>query len=494
MRNIIFVLFLFNFLWLSGQTNYYISPAGSNTLGDGTIGNPWATWQKGFESAEAGDTVYIRGGVYSPLDVAYQACVVYINPNDGINSVGHDGTRDLPICIFNYPGEKPILDCKNVDYPAGYPTGLGLDRINFWHIKGLTVINVLQPTPVTVHGIIMGYGSNCTFENLTVQNIGGKGILCYNYFQYTDENDSCWYPEQLGIVGDTIRYINCDASYCMDSIGRGGVDYGNYSDGFWMNIQDTMSCVIMDGCRSWMNSDDGFDLPTRGVMKMNNCWAWNNGHLVSGGGNGIRNDPMSNKLDMPWTTKNCLAAFNKNSGFTVGYPGDYERPTYWYNNLSYDNDYGVWIYGQDTTQGRVIRTVRNNVLFGNHTFDALIAIIPQTYSNNFLGNVESLGIEMNIPDHNPQVFATVDDFVSLDSTLLVSPRNSDGSLPNINFGKLVQGSDLIGAGVNVGMSLNPDMGVDWSWLGRGVRRNSFGIKGKLGGTIGKYQGKYGIIN
>ena len=54
------------------------------------------------------------------------------------------------------------------------------------------------------------------------------------------------------------------------------------------------------------------------------------------------------------------------------------------------------------------------------------------------------------------------DFVSLDINLLSAVRNSDGSLPNIDFMKLVSGSDLIDAGIDVGLSFNgsaPDVGA-----------------------------------
>ena len=46
--------------------------------------------------------------------------------------------------------------------------------------------------------------------------------------------------------------------------------------------------------------------------------------------------------------------------------------------------------------------------------------------------------------------------------LLSSSRNEDGSLPNIDFMKLVSGSDLIDKGINVGLPYNgaaPDLGA-----------------------------------
>ena len=46
-----------------GTAVYYISPTGNDSTGDGTIGNPWASWNKiDSITLNPGDTVYIRGG------------------------------------------------------------------------------------------------------------------------------------------------------------------------------------------------------------------------------------------------------------------------------------------------------------------------------------------------------------------------------------------------------------------------------------------------
>ena len=52
------------------------------------------------------------------------------------------------------------------------------------------------------------------------------------------------------------------------------------------------------------------------------------------------------------------------------------------------------------------------------------------------------------------------DFLSLDISQLHRDRKPDGSLPDITFGKLRQGSDLINAGTPVGLPSNgaPDLG------------------------------------
>jgi hypothetical protein len=62
------------------------------------------------------------------------------------------------------------------------------------------------------------------------------------------------------------------------------------------------------------------------------------------------------------------------------------------------------------------------------------------------------------------------DFVVSDSASIVAqltaPRNLDGSYSNATLSafRLVSGSDLIGAGTDVGMSATPDIGIDWNYL------------------------------
>ncbi len=60
------------------------------------------------------------------------------------------------------------------------------------------------------------------------------------------------------------------------------------------------------------------------------------------------------------------------------------------------------------------------------------------------------------------LIANAADFVSLDINLLSSPRNTDGSLPDIDFMKLVAESYLIDKGVDVGLAFSgsaPDLGA-----------------------------------
>ncbi|MEK3916749.1 DNRLRE domain-containing protein [Paenibacillus sp. FSL H7-0331] len=62
---------LLGILWTGGTNvvsaspnDYYVSVSGNDTTGDGSLENPWRTIQKAADVMTAGDTCFIRGGVY----------------------------------------------------------------------------------------------------------------------------------------------------------------------------------------------------------------------------------------------------------------------------------------------------------------------------------------------------------------------------------------------------------------------------------------------
>ncbi|MGH7601716.1 MAG: T9SS type A sorting domain-containing protein [bacterium] len=62
----------------------------------------------------------------------------------------------------------------------------------------------------------------------------------------------------------------------------------------------------------------------------------------------------------------------------------------------------------------------------------------------------------------PPFVVTAEDFLSLDPALAAAPRQADGGLPKIDFMHLSSVSDLIDAGVNLGIPFNgeaPDLGA-----------------------------------
>ncbi|MCD4724552.1 MAG: DUF1565 domain-containing protein, partial [Bacteroidales bacterium] len=108
MKILLVYLFFLISINLSAQTGgvYFVAVDGDDN-NPGTYTQPWATWNKAFATADAGDTVYFRGGVY----YSYEG--IYVYPYEGY---GHSGTVSNPILYEGYPpdiaaGNFPILDC-----------------------------------------------------------------------------------------------------------------------------------------------------------------------------------------------------------------------------------------------------------------------------------------------------------------------------------------------------------------------------------------------
>ncbi len=426
-------------------TTYYVSTTGNNSWNgldsvyvSGTTG-PWASWQKAFQTAVAGDTVYFRGGTYYPT----------VTSGMGM-APSNSGTAANPICFFNYPGETPVLDNSTLDSDAIY-SGYGYNycinyqspgTLGFHKYKGLEIKNVWQQgNPMLCAGINIGGCSNLWFENMSVHDISGGCFVMVNF-------DSIWVK-------------NCDAYNACDTTHP--TMPGNWGMGFSMSNRVSqwgagaaLSYVYYEGCRAWHCSDYGFaGGPVEGYVEWNNCWSWKHGDFhfegMTGEGVGWKQGGLSDEIE--WSNdpcrvmRNCIAAENGNYGFgenNGGYKGYNFRG---YNNTSYHNGYLNRTIDESNPQwgvgfkfeawvadASIVNVFRNNVSFNNrHYYD---------YGD------ENIGVSLRgTKDHNswdvsglPHPDST--DFISLDYTEMLAPRKADGSLPDINFLKLSPTSDL----------------------------------------------------
>ncbi|MGE5081742.1 MAG: DUF1565 domain-containing protein, partial [Acidobacteriota bacterium] len=103
MKYSILFLLLSGAIQVSGQVNFsfYVSTAG-NDSNPGSESAPWRTIQHAADTARAGSTVNVRGGVYEEL-VSIHASG---NASDGF------------ITFRSYPGETAILDAEHFT-PSG---------------------------------------------------------------------------------------------------------------------------------------------------------------------------------------------------------------------------------------------------------------------------------------------------------------------------------------------------------------------------------------
>ena len=443
-----------------GESPYYVATNGDDS-GSGAIDNPWKTWQRGFDIAQAGDTVWHRGGTY------YATSTLTL---DSITGHGHSGTASKWIYFLAYPGEVPILDYSRYVCMQNTIRGMAVNYTTYVYFKGLTICNVWQrKAGITASGIECFGVSNLTFDNVTVHDVGGRGFGFFggygNHRDHAPEEDSTKIPD---VPFDTTRYINCDAYNLCDTLCVStDPEYcatfypGGIADGYKFN--NTLgSYVSFEGCRTWDFADNGFDPNGDANIVINNSWAFHGGwqsfegYVGEGGGIKYGNYNPNNVDSLIRIVTNCISAYN--SG--VGYDENNARETensfneHIYNNISYHNRLGWTNISRPEGVNREL--FRNNLSYQDTE-----------------GSIADFDLERIVHDHNswdasPAVTVTDADFISLDTAQLRLPRKADGSLPDITFGRLSGNSDLIGAGIGVGMSATPDIGIDWAWLDAGA--------------------------
>jgi uncharacterized protein YjdB len=431
---------------------YYVAPSGSNDSYPGTVSQPWATWQKACNTAGAGDTVYFREGAW------YTTSTVYINPSIGL---GHNGTYENPICFYNYPGESPILDCIQFPITSVSTSGFDIYNATYLKFKGLTIRNVRQTTVGQwISGLsYVSDGGTIYFENIISTGHGGTGIWISGY--------------------DTLYLMNCDSYNHCDNYPANGSFPGGRADGYNItsggSASNTFKIAYIRGCRAWYCSDDGFDVSSTKQVEISNCWSWANGRL-EGDATGIKVSYSHILIPDKRKIHNCITAYNVDQ--TNNYGGGIVEvnltsaeygPVYsYYNNSSYRDWMGyVSVLGAfDCNANETSVICRNNIVYdptNTSGFQAAFKACNYNFPtyvkqdhNTWIQTGENYNTEPNDTFNVNQ-----GDFVSLDTAQLRQPRKPDGSLPEITFMKLVASSDMLNAGIDVGLSyvgFAPDLG------------------------------------
>ncbi len=390
-------------------TNYYVSTTGSNSNTGTSVGLPFLTLAYAVSKVVPGDSIYMRGGTY------VTSTTISI-------SGSKSGTSVNMIYLFVYPGDdRPILDYRGMALSSGN-RGINLSA-SYWYIKGIR---------------IRGAGDNGI-------NISGS----YNILEYCDFFENRDGGCQLGGGAHDNRIINCD-SYHNADFGPGSTTSGGNADGFSPKL-DVGTNNYFYGCRSYYNSDDGFDgylRPSDNITTtLENCWTWHNGYVrlathdtttSSMNGNGFKLGGSDGKnLRHNFIVKNCLAFNNKANGFDQN-----------------SNVGSITIYnGSSANNGG-----RNFYLNSSVTFPATSLF---TVTNCVSTGTGSTAFRAGTVLNTDQFGLASTNFVSMDTTGVSAPRKADGSLPDITFMHLANGSALIDAGTDVGLPYNgskPDLG------------------------------------
>ncbi len=454
---------------VSGDT-YFVATWG-NDSNPGTFEQPFYNWQRVVGEMQPGDIAYFRGGVWQPSgrpEDSREFGMSICGPESYNTAVS--GTALNPIRYFNYPGEKPILDGSFIE-PDEYrwSSGISLEAIEHIHLRGLTVRHVHQSPPdfshekpySEVYGISSATCANIHYENMVSHDIDGRGFQHWSGAWGILDMES---PEdEMMFEYDNTSWINCDAYNIFD---RYSMEPGNAGDA-WKVQGYYGNHYTWKGCRAFNYSDDGFDPSGQPYRIFDNCWAMASDRYIGLGswnieGNGFKATGADPKYVPDYQVgeenfaiyKNCLAVECNGPGGGVGFYNnilvDYEdlmpNGGLLYNNLAYKNGIGY----SDANAS----IFRNNIVYDSQQMDPTGEKYEVSLYQTWVDLLHNtwIGVPNTVDwwwEYNPDYTVTDNDFVNLDTSQLMRPRKADYSLPDITFGHLAQGSDLIDTGIVV---------------------------------------------
>lgn len=405
MKKSILLTLLFPLYLLRGSAAVLFVATDGNDANPGTKERPFATIQKAQSKVSPGDTVYIRGGVYhmsvgqiARIERIY-ACVTFLDKS---------GKKGRYILYSAYPGERPVFDYsdirpENLRVAAFYVTGSWL------HLRGFEVTGVQVTIKThTQSECFENHGSNNIYEQLSMHD--GMAIGFYL------------------LSGSDNLILNCDAYRNFDSVSENR--RGGNTDGFGCHPSDGSKGNVFRGCRSWFNSDDGYDvINSHEATVFDHCWAFYNGYNTAftseGDGNGFKGGGYgrtpADRVPSPvpqTTVRFCLAVRNKASGF---YSNHHINGSFWINNTAYQNHVNFNMLNRlpdNVTDVPGYKHVMKN--------DLGYKARPVAVANLDTAQCELVNNYFDLP-------ATDEDFESLDEAQLTAPRKADGSLPDITF-------------------------------------------------------------
>ena len=307
------------------NTSYYVSLTG-NDSNPGTQAAPWRTIQHAADTARAGSTVHVRGGVYEELV--------------SINASGN--ASDGFITFKSYPGETAVLDAGHFT-PAGRQAILTIHNQSYVRIVGLEIRNFhtaehrLSPLGISV----IGAGSHIellknnvhhieqTFEGRDAPGRGGNGfgIAVYGTDAKTPITD-------LVIDGNEVHHLKTGSSESL-------VVNGNVTNfRITHNVVHDNNNIGIDVIGFERTAPDpAVDQARDGVVSGNLVY-----NITSKGNPAYRNEENSDGIYVDGGTRILIE-----------------------NNVMHDVDFGIELASEHKDRATSYIIARNNLIYHSHT-------------------------------------------------------------------------------------------------------------------------------
>ena len=415
----------------------------------GEKNGPWRTVEHALRSLQAGETAYLRAGMYSEAGLRFA------------NS-GQDGA---PISLVAYPGEKPILDGSTGGQESGI---LLLDGQGYFLFQGLTIQNMGKD------GLQTELNPRQPFRQITLRDCvfsGNRrsGISLNAVEHFLVEGVESW---GNGFFGLNIHGSDRgDISAAYGEVRRSSFHDHTGREGHGIAVNQGHD-ILISGSTAYHNKIHGFDvsdMPKGGEVSYNitleENLSYDNGHV----GFSVNSDVhhVVFQRNTAWRNGAAWARDGVAAGFLC-----YEGCGHieWLNNVSAENsDGGFWVrkdYSVYAEEVDNLLVFKNNIAF-NNAFEklgsgALVIEGKNTWQVTAENNDWSVPerMEWAVYDQGAVYSAAQINQGSYQvGNVSVDPQFQDPALPDFH---LKSTSPLIDAGVDVGLPFcgsQPDLGT-----------------------------------
>jgi len=354
---------------------YYVSTQGNDT-DPGTEASPWKTIQKAANTIKAGDTVYIRGGVYNERVVLKTS-----------------GSQDKYITFTNYPGEAVTIDGTGIDWGYDWNSLININRQSYIILSGLNVKNSrwfgIGSTPDD------NGSDDIIIKNCSTYNTKGAGII------FT-------HASNITIDGNSVEQACTGSKSTQEAISLNNVATFEIKNNHVFNITNSISGAggegidAKDGCSNGkIYNNTVNDIPNKiGIYvdaysrhqykidvfgnKVFNC---RQGIVVATERNGF----LENVSIYVNTVYNCKNWGMSVSGYNNGYNSEMKN-IFINNNTIYNSVYGNIYLSNKEAQ---------NVVIDNNILGIKLSSIPILINS---GNLNEIKLTNNLVVYNNTVF------------------------------------------------------------------------------------------
>lgn len=367
-----------------------------------------------ISSAKAGDVIIVKAGTYKFTDT--------IVINNAMN-----GKSGAYIVVKAADGAEVKFDfsAQTLD---GANRGVVVDG-DYWHFEGINFYGAGD------NGVLLA-GNNNIFEKCVFEANRDSGLQISRY-DTTAATKDLWPSNNL--------IINCTAFDNCDYPDQGGT--GENADGFAAKLTCGEGNVF-DGCISYCNSDDGWDLFAKsatgpiGVITIRNCVSFGNGtlsngvHYANGDMNGFKLGGSG--VGTPHVVLNCLSFNNGATGFT-----DNNNPsgltimnaTAWGNGKSAKKGnflcyrasnkavYVGLVSANAIDSDKFTGNMSDSIYYNTGKYYRLSGLLPTPVVSG-----DKKGTVVDNPSKVSGMFKNAVDFINLNGNVDKQLRNSDGTI------------------------------------------------------------------